>query len=140
MADALHESTIDDVSSIDPSMWAELQYGHPYEHMDHTDQTTQATTQPESTPPPEMHTQTAPLERSNNDPFAKRQGKNLSFSGITMTTQVASGASKFGKRSEGRKIILDNVWGVAPAGITTAIMGTYVHVNTHPKNETQIEY
>ena len=129
--DAPRDSAIDDddddddddgdLTSMDLHVWTELQYGHPIDHTNHTNQT--ATTQEES----RIHT--PPLDRSNNDPFAMRQGKNLSFSGITITTQVTSRACKVGKRSEGCKVILDNVWGVAPAGITTAIMGTYVHVH-----------
>jgi hypothetical protein len=106
---------------MDPAIWTELQYGHPIDH------TNQAATQTESATQPETFVQTPPLSRSNNDAFAKREGKNLSFSGITMTV-ATQGARKMGmkKQYRGQKTILDNVWGVAPAGVTTAIMGTYI--------------
>jgi hypothetical protein len=119
-----HDSASDDMVSMDPAIWTELQYGHP---IDHVEQTGDITTQPESTPLPEA----SPLERSN-DAFAKREGKNLSFSNITVTVATPN-AKKMGvvKQGNGQKTILENVWGVAPAGVTTAIMGTYVRVNIH---------
>jgi len=55
------------------------------------------------------------MERSAN-PFAERQkGKTLAWKDIKMTVR--------GKRNEADQMILDNVWGEAPAQQTTAIMG-----------------
>jgi hypothetical protein len=53
-------------------------------------------------------------EADPSSPFAVRQGKALSWRGVSMKVSIKKGQDK---------VILNNVWGEVPEKTTTAILG-----------------
>ena len=119
----------DDLNVImTPSVWRELQFGHA---INSKSESTSDEEVPNTTTIPQSASSNDPSNKSISDPFAKRRGKTLEFFGISVTTTpIAKGPLCCNKTTSGNnlkdcKVILNNVWGIAPPGETTAIMGKF---------------